>query len=528
MTHDYAPGRQNPRIPRQLFRRNPLPFAQFTILFDSTASWHQTLTLPATYAATVIATENHGNPVPEANINSTSTPEPNEASLAPGVTASFTDKPEFSPTNTSGQSTAYLFPGKLTISANKYLNNIFYFATAENIPITQNTTIPIKFNYSLVQLSGVLRNAEGTPLSGIELGWYGSGSKADTTTDESGAFSLEVPAEESGELIFSIEHPAPSLHLPFAQFTILFDSTASWHQTLTLPATYAATVIATENHGNPVPEANINSTSTPEPNEASLAPGVTASFTDKPEFSPTNTSGQSTAYLFPGKLTISANKYLNNIFYFATAENIPITQNTTIPIKFNYSASPISQSIAFESTPPPGPNRGSVYLVAASATSGLPVSFSVDPHSSKKACSINGSVVLFVTVGSCVIDANQGGDNTYAPAPQLQEAITVTEGPASTVTDLSLAHPTLTYGHEEEETFTATVVANGGGVVPTGRVVVKAGTKTLCSIKVIDGRGSCSPKATVLKKGTYLAIATFAESGRFLGSSSPGSALEIA
>ena len=49
---------------------------------------------------------------------------------------------------------------------------------------------------------------------------------------------------------------------------------------------------------------------------------------------------------------------------------------------------------------------------------------SVDAASGS-ACTLSGSTVTFAAVGTCVIDANQAGTATYAPAAQVQQQITV-------------------------------------------------------------------------------------------------------
>ena len=40
-------------------------------------------------------------------------------------------------------------------------------------------------------------------------------------------------------------------------------------------------------------------------------------------------------------------------------------------------------------------------------------------------CSISGGVVSFVGAGSCIVDANQAGNATYNPAPQVQQSFVV-------------------------------------------------------------------------------------------------------
>jgi len=82
-----------------------------------------------------------------------------------------------------------------------------------------------------------------------------------------------------------------------------------------------------------------------------------------------------------------------------------------------------SQTISFTSTPPASPTVGGTYNVAATATSGLPVSFSIDSTSTAGACSVSGATVSFTGPGACVIDADQAGNATYAPAPRVTQTV---------------------------------------------------------------------------------------------------------
>ena len=66
---------------------------------------------------------------------------------------------------------------------------------------------------------------------------------------------------------------------------------------------------------------------------------------------------------------------------------------------------------------------GTTYTVAASGgRSGNPVSFS---SSSPDVCTVAGATVTFNQSGTCVVDANQAGDNQYLPAPQAEQDIPV-------------------------------------------------------------------------------------------------------
>lgn len=88
----------------------------------------------------------------------------------------------------------------------------------------------------------------------------------------------------------------------------------------------------------------------------------------------------------------------------------------------------VEQTITFVSTPPSSAAVGGPgYAVSATASSGLTVSLSIDP-SSAGVCTLAGAAVSFQAVGVCVIDADQAGDATYAPAPRVQQSVTVGPG----------------------------------------------------------------------------------------------------
>lgn len=66
---------------------------------------------------------------------------------------------------------------------------------------------------------------------------------------------------------------------------------------------------------------------------------------------------------------------------------------------------------------------GKTYTPTATATSGLPVSFSLDPTST--GCSLNGGVISYDFEGTCKINADQPGDATHAASAQVQRTIGV-------------------------------------------------------------------------------------------------------
>ncbi|MBK8639911.1 MAG: fibronectin type III domain-containing protein [Chromatiaceae bacterium] len=74
-----------------------------------------------------------------------------------------------------------------------------------------------------------------------------------------------------------------------------------------------------------------------------------------------------------------------------------------------------AQTITFTTTAPSATVGGPVYTPAAIASSGLPVSFALDPASSA-VCTLTGAQVSFQAIGNCTINANQAGNNTFLAA----------------------------------------------------------------------------------------------------------------
>jgi len=135
------------------------------------------------------------------------------------------------------------------------------------------------------------------------------------------------------------------------------------------------------------------------------------------------TDGGTVNYLAPGSCVIDANQAAGNGYYAA-----PQVQQTI-------TVSPGSQAITFPA-PGPGAVGQSATLAATGGGSGNPVVFSVDASSGAGVCAVSGTdgaTVNYLAPGSCVIDANQAAGNGYAAAPQVQQTITVSAGPAARV-----------------------------------------------------------------------------------------------
>ena len=171
-----------------------------------------------------------------------------------------------------------------------------------------------------------------------------------------------------------------------------------------------------------------------------------------------------------------------------------------------------SQTIKFTTSPPANPVFGGSYDVSATGGgSGNPVIFSID-SSTKEACSISGSTVLFIGVGRCVIDANQDGNSDYSAAPQVQQTLDIAKAPTSTALTSS-PNPAL---YAQAVTLTATVSAPGG--TPTGSVSFSDGTSPLGSTSLSGGVATLT--VSTLALGSHGITAAYSGDGRFAQSTS--------
>ncbi len=117
------------------------------------------------------------------------------------------------------------------------------------------------------------------------------------------------------------------------------------------------------------------------------------------------------------------------------------------------------------------------------------------------------------------------GSTDFATSTSVTHYLTVSQ--AKTTTTLSLSKSPVTYGHENQERLTVSV-SHAGSVYPTGRVTVKAGSTTLCTISLSKGTGSCTLSASKLKAGTYQLSASFPGNSDYLKSTSSSKTLKVA
>jgi hypothetical protein len=187
-------------------------------------------------------------------------------------------------------------------------------------------------------------------------------------------------------------------------------------------------------------------------------------------------SGSTVSFIAVGTCVIDANQAGN------------VNYNAAPQVQQSFAVAKGDQTINFTSTAPPGAKvSGPTYNVTATASSGLAVTFTIDASASA-VCSISGSTVSFIGVGTCVIDANQAGNVNYNAAPQAQQSFAVAKGD-QTINFTSTAPPGAKNGGP---TYTVTATASSGLTVT---FTIDASASSVCSISgstvSFIGAGTC-------------------------------------
>jgi hypothetical protein len=170
---------------------------------------------------------------------------------------------------------------------------------------------------------------------------------------------------------------------------------------------------------------------------------------------------------------------------------------------FRVTVAKAAQTINFTSTAPPGAQAGgATYTPTATATSGLPVTFTVEAASSA-VCAIASGVVSFTGAGSCVLNADQPGNDSFLPAPQVQQSFAVATAVAVAQT-ISFTSAAPTNARAGGASYTPIATATSGLAV----VFTLDGSSTGCSLSggvvSFTGAGTCRVNANQPGNAAFL------------------------
>jgi len=201
---------------------------------------------------------------------------------------------------------------------------------------------------------------------------------------------------------------------------------------------------------------------------------------------------------YPLTLTAASNATTGTFNVVVTAKGTGVG-NPTASVTLSLTVA--SQVITFNPIPPQA--VGATLTVSATATSGLPVSFSVVPNGN---CSISGNVVKFVNTGNCGVIANQAGNATYGPAPAVGEVIQVNSSPSGQ----TITFPTIT---TQSAGTQLTLVATATSALP---VSFASSTTGVCTVSGTTANfmaaGTCTITASQAGDGSYTAATSVTQS----------------
>jgi hypothetical protein len=155
-------------------------------------------------------------------------------------------------------------------------------------------------------------------------------------------------------------------------------------------------------------------------------------------------SGATATFIASGTCTIDATQAGNSTYAAATM----------VPQSFTVNGE--AQTITFGTIA--AQTVGTPLTLSATASSGLTVSFA---STTTSVCTVSGATATFIAAGSCTIDANQAGNNTYAAATMVPQTFTVNLPATPTFTIAGIA-VSVTSGATTGNTSTITVTPAGG------------------------------------------------------------------
>ena len=202
---------------------------------------------------------------------------------------------------------------------------------------------------------------------------------------------------------------------------------------------------------------------------------------------PCTVSGSSVEATGAGSCVVSATRAADDNYNAKTSANFTIT------------VAKANQSINFTSSVPVSAVAGTTYTPTATATSGLSPSFSITTGGGT-VCSLASGVVTFLTSGTCVITAAQGGDSDYNAATSVTQTIVAGK------INQTITFPSIAGKDFDDAAFLAGATVSSGRTVTfatsTGSVCGVNASTGLISIKTI---GDCTVTASSAGDSSYAA-----------------------
>jgi uncharacterized protein (TIGR03437 family) len=168
------------------------------------------------------------------------------------------------------------------------------------------------------------------------------------------------------------------------------------------------------------------------------------------------------------------------------------TYGAAPPVSQSFRVLPLSQTIAFAALPNL-PLNSAPFTVSATASSGLPVSFA---SLTTYVCTVSGSTVTLVAVGSCTIKAMQAGNATYDGAAPVNRSFQVT------LESQTIAFPALADQLFGAAPFSIGATASSGLLVSLASLTPSVCTLSGSTVTML-AIGTCTIQATQAGNATY-------------------------
>ena len=172
------------------------------------------------------------------------------------------------------------------------------------------------------------------------------------------------------------------------------------------------------------------------------------------------------------------------------------------PVSQSLAVTQASQTITFQGYPLTAAFGGSPVLVGAIASSGLTVSFN---SQTTAVCTVSGTTVTLAAVGTCTIQATQGGNANYAAATPVSQSFPVTP-----------ENQTITFGSLASQVFGTSPFAVSATASSGLAVGFSSQTTAVCTVSgttvTLVGAGTCTIQATQTGNANYAAATPVSQS----------------
>jgi CSLREA domain-containing protein len=329
------------------------------------------------------------------------------------------------------------------------------------------TGLPPTTTYTLPNATYAL-NASASSGLPITYGVTGPASISGTSLTITGAGQVIVTASQTGNTNYSAATPVSlTINVGQASQTIAFTGLPSAAIYTSPNATYALNASASSG--------------------LSITYGITG---------PGTISGTTLTITGAGQIAVTASQTGNTNYKAATSVSLTIKVGQA------------SQIITLASVPAATTYGNGPYTLNATASSGLPVSYTVSGPATL-ATTVTGTILTITGAGNVIITENQAGNTNYLKAPTATQTIAVTAVPLASISPGSINFGTLYLGSIVTKAVTITNVGDAPMTIKDPLIAIVQGgnsnefiTVNLCPASLAAGK-SCNMTVTFVAGPFY-------------------------